>query len=158
MLTAETVNARLSYNPISGVFTWIDGSYRGKVAGYTNGYGYIMIRLEGKQYPAHRLAWLITHGELPPAQLDHRDRNRANNAITNLRLATASQNGVNKLATKPSGLPRGVYFQKGLATKYTALIRVNGKRVYLGTYDTADLAHAAYVSAARKHHGEFAIA
>jgi hypothetical protein len=155
MLTANRIKERLSYDPKTGVFVWATGRYMGKVAGHKDHYGYIMIRVDGKQYPAHRLAWLLTHGEWPPNQLDHRDRNRANNAMANLRPATHSQNGANKVVTKANGLPKGAIFHK-VSGKYFALIRVNGKRLYLGQHDTAELAHSAYVLAAQKYHGEFA--
>lgn len=43
----------------------------GDVAGCVDKDGYIQIRLKGKMYPAHRLAWLYVYGEWPQDEIDH---------------------------------------------------------------------------------------
>src|SRR5258708_7602367 len=63
--------------------------------------GYWRIRIEGKQYGAHRLAWLYIHGCWPACHIDHRDCNGLNNVFEKLRLATRQQNSANSRSKKP---------------------------------------------------------
>jgi hypothetical protein len=96
MLNKERLDELLDYSPDSGLFTW-KVNRRGKaksgcIAGSKNGQGYILIKIDGKFYFAHRLAWLVTHGTFPINMIDHIDGNRENNKINNLREATAEQN------------------------------------------------------------------
>jgi hypothetical protein len=148
-LTAEMVRERLDYNPSTGVLTWkalLCNRYAGKVAGSLHRRtGYVAVNIHHRTYPAHSLAWLYVHGELP-ALLDHIDGNRANNALANLRVATALQNQLNR----PS---RGYYRTR--CNKFAAAIRVAGERISLGNFDTPEEAHAAYSSAHAMYHGEY---
>lgn len=117
---------------------------------YTN--GYVVISIGGIRYGAHRLAWLYMHGELP-AQLDHEDDNRSNNAIKNLRKATYSQNNHKRnLNNNPLGY-KGVRYRSG---KFEANIRINGRITRLGFYQTVEEAAEAYKLAAKEHFEEFA--
>lgn len=99
-ITQQRLKELLCYDVQTGVFVWRAsrrGVKAGAVAGTKNGGGYRQICLDGCIYGAHSLAWLYVHG-VYPAQLDHEDTNRLNNAIKNLRLATHSQNGANRPA------------------------------------------------------------
>ena len=78
---SELVKRFLEYNPLTGEFKWRPSNN-----------GYVSIRIQGKAYLAHRLAWLITYGKMPKKDIDHIDRNRQNNRIDNLREVTASEN------------------------------------------------------------------
>ena len=70
----------------------------GQKAGCLKNDGYIQIRVEKKPYQAHRLIYLYHHGFLPdyPLELDHINRNRADNRIENLRIVTKSENQLNR--------------------------------------------------------------
>lgn len=62
----------LHYEPDTGQFTWkVESRRRSIKAGYPNSHGYIFIRVRGRDYAAHRLAWLLVHGDWPPDQVDH---------------------------------------------------------------------------------------
>lgn len=165
-LTSQRLREVLHYNPETGLFTWrvnIYSGHHGKrllravgdVAGGDAGNGYWRVSLDGKRYLAHRLAWLYMTGDWPNAQIDHRDRNPANNAWPNLREATNAQNGANKgaLANNKIGI-KGVFPTAN--GRFRAHIRVNGNRRYLGTFATAEVAHAVYRRAAKAAFGEFA--
>ena len=87
-LTAERLRELLSYSPETGLFYWrvSKGSVAaGTQAGNPGVRGYIVIRIDGVPHYAHRLAWLHVHGEHPTGEIDHRNNNRADNSISNLR-------------------------------------------------------------------------
>jgi hypothetical protein len=150
----------LSYDPETGVFTWLvrpsNCIHVGDVAGHLNKIGYRAIRIAGHYYLAHRLAWFYMTGEWPLGWMDHSDMVRDNNRWINLREATPSQNrancGVNSASL--TGL-KGVTW-KARRNKYEARIMINGKRFSLGFFDTAELAHEAYMRKAINLYGEFA--
>jgi hypothetical protein len=145
---------RLSYCPEAGVFTWLKTDCKKKtliVAGTKDKEGYIRIHIFGKKVAAHRLAWLFTHGVWPKEQIDHINGVRDDNRIENLREATKTQNGYNRAAIR--GL-KGVDFNKASA-KVKARVRVEGRSVWLGSYDTEEAAHEAYLSAAKELHKEY---
>lgn len=142
----------LTYNKESGLFTW---KHNGKSAGGTSG-GYIEIQINKVRFKAHRMAWAFVYGECPSdMEIDHENLNRADNRISNLRLATRSQNGRNKTAKSNSKTGvKGVYYDKQTG-KYRSEIQVDGKRLKLGRFLTIDDAAKAYRIAAEKYHGEF---
>lgn len=76
MLTQARLRELLSYDPVTGVFTWAcDHGHRAKkgdVAGHTRD-RYTTIGVNGKNHMAHRLAWLYMTGEHPTHEVDHRE-------------------------------------------------------------------------------------
>lgn len=86
---------------------------------------------------------------------DHENMRTLDNRVENLRIATTPQNRQNSLqqAQRKRGTLKGASFLRG---KWIAQIKVLGKKMYLGTYDTEEDAHAAYRAAAEKYHGAFA--
>jgi hypothetical protein len=150
----------LSYNPDTGIFTrLISTSNRvraGDVAGYIESSGYRMIRFEGRQYKAHRLAWLYQTGVWPPHDIDHSNMDRADNRWCNLRYASRSQNKANMRARQDntSGF-KGVCWKMD-HRKWQAQISIGGKTLHLGYRDSREEAAALYADAAVKYYGEFA--
>ena len=156
-LTQERLKYLLHYDLETGVFhnrAPRHGCPRGGVAGNTGTGGYVVLQLDGKKYLAHRLAWFYVYGCWPTEQIDHVDRNRVNNCIFNLREATSSENHCNTGCRQrsASGL-KGV--RKKPAGTFEAYIVKHNCWKYLGTFETAHLAHAAYCEAAKEIHGEF---
>lgn len=155
--THEELLARLHYDPISGIFTHLKSGGRkrvGSVAGSTDKKGYVSIGIDGFIYFAHHLAWFYIHKEWPD-RLDHRDRNGAHNAIGNLRLATNAQNIANRgvMGNSKTGV-KGVSINRH--GRYRVRLRINGKKVSFGSYETANEASAVYQREATRVHGEFA--
>jgi hypothetical protein len=160
-LTHEELLRALSYDSATGVFRWriATGCVKiGEVAGTPRGDGndYLVIRVKSRLYLAHVLAWFYMRAAWPTKLIDHRDRNKANNAFANQREATKSLNGGNSKAHahNSSGL-KGIYFSKQ-KRKWIAEITPNGRKIYLGGFTTPIEAHAAYAAAAQTHFGEFA--
>lgn len=160
MLTAERLRELLTYDPASGLFTRrvyrSPNAKAGDIAGTIDKDGYVQIQIDGKVYKAHRLAWLYMTGEWPESDIDHNDLDEGNNTWANLRPATVSQNAANcgKRPFNTSGL-KGVTFDKRKG-RWMAQIQVDRRCRHLGYHDTPELAHAAYASAAREIHGEYA--
>ena len=158
-ISAALVQDLFSYNPETGEFTRKarrQGARVGQVCGSPDSHGYLQIKINGRNYFAHRLAWLVVYGEWPKHQIDHIDRNPTNNRIANLREATNSQNNHNRgqQVNNTSGY-KGVCWNKR-AKRWKAYIKLHGRRTHLGYFNTADAAHAAYCVAAQELHGEFA--
>lgn len=157
MIAHDALLALLRYDPETGRFIRLvkRGSERvGTVAGTVNKNGYCQVQVEGRLHRAHRLAWFYMTGEWPEADVDHVNGDRLDNRWKNLREATRSQNNANRRATIDKGLKGTSYnIRRG---RWMAKINVNHQQIYLGYFDTAEEAHAAYVAAARLHYGEFA--
>lgn len=163
MITQARLKELLHYDPEMGVFTWINHYRRpdliGTVAGSPQGPGgYIVIAVCGREYKAHRLAWLYVHGRWPVKYLDHANRLKQDNRIDNLREATRAQNEQNKglRSSNTSGVT-GVYWSIA-AKKWMAYIRVNEQSKYLGIYEDKGEAIAARRTAELRYFGEFASA
>lgn len=155
--TQAALKSVLSYDPETGIFTRIKsigGKNRaGQVAGTINTLGYVQIYVCGAHHAAHRLAWLYMTGEWPSDNLDHKDENKQNNRFKNLRLATNAQNFQNISAARRdngTGL-RGVSRNRR-GKPFRARIKVDGKETTIGSFDTPEQAHAAYLDAKKKMH------
>lgn len=154
----EYIKSRVSYCPSTGEFRWLSGrpDRIGEIAGNRNG-KYAMIKIGPKNYNAHRLAWVIMTGEWPSCFVDHINGQPRDNRWENLRSATQSQNMANaKSIVKNSGLPRGVGDRGKGRLRYRASLKMNGKYIMLGAYETSEEAGEAYAKAAKLYFGEFA--
>ena len=153
-ITAENLREILDYNRDTGVFTWRiapRGHCAGAVAGCLDSHGYVVIRVAGANRKAHRLAWLHTHGELPDGQVDHINGKRSDNRLANLRVVTGQENQHNRRTAQTNGTSGflGASLQRG---RWRAQIKVDGKKIHIGSFDTAEEAHQAYLVAKRERH------
>ncbi|RKR65562.1 HNH endonuclease [Yokenella regensburgei] len=136
------------YSKETGVFRWkakTPGRNRqGKVAGKINNNGYVVIKLNGIEYQAHRLAWIYVTGDNPCGIIDHINRVRADNRFSNLRDVSHLDNTWNQSIRKnnTSGY-QGCNFHKN-TKKWEAKIRLNLRLIHLGYYSTAKDAGIAY--------------
>jgi hypothetical protein len=150
MITQERLKEVLSYDPESGDFCWKVKvgpiAKIGDKAG-SNSYGYRSIRVDKRRYAAHRLAWLYVHGYFPEHQIDHINRVRNDNRISNLREVSQSCNMRNMVGRSPSGV-KGVYKRCG---NWEAKITVGGRSINLGTFSTKLGAAKARAEAEEKH-------
>lgn len=67
----------------------------GQPLGSKTNKGYLYAQLQGQRYPVHHLVWLWHFGKLPK-QIDHINRDKADNRIENLREACGTLNNLNK--------------------------------------------------------------
>lgn len=157
-LTAERVRELLDYDPSTGEFRWRvsrgcgGGARAGDIAGSNDGTGgYWRIEIEQAAHYAHRLAWLYVYGEWPARFLDHRNEDKLDNRIANLRNATRAQNRQN--ITRPyRSNTSGYTGVRRFHHQWQAAISVDGKKYHLGTFNTAEEGHAAYLAAKRDLH------
>jgi len=162
-LSVGRIRELLEYDPTTGGFTWkVRRGGKAKAAsraGSRHSCGYLQIRIDGVRHLAHRLAWAIHHGTMPPRgiQVDHIDGDRANNRIGNLRLATNAENGRNRQnpGKRNSSGSTGVLWRIR-KQKWCAQITVNGRSIHLGYFTNKHDAIEARRLAEAKHFGEFA--
>lgn len=154
-LTAESLKLLLYYNRSSGQFVWIGkkkGVKIGSLAGSLNGgMNHIKIRIAGKNYYAHRLAWLYETGKWPSDNIDHIDGNPLNNSFDNLREANQSENCKNsRLRSDNSSGVVGVCWYEPY-NRWTAQIHSKGKNKRLGYFESFEDAVAARKAAEVKY-------
>jgi hypothetical protein len=155
-LTVDRLREVIDYDASTGHLTWKVSRGRsraGSRAGNRHCKGYWVVHIDGKNHLAHRLAFALSHGEWPEHEVDHENRQRDDNRLINLRSATPGQNKANTSGGRGISGLKGVSLSRG---RYRAQIQVNSKHLYLGTFDTPEMAHAAYQAAASQFFGAFA--
>ena len=96
--------------------------------------GYVTVRVFDRRVMVHCLIYKMATGE-EPEHIDHRDQDKSNNRISNLRAATHAQNQANREGWSDGY--KGVYPS---GKNYRAMISIDGKPTHIGTYDTEELA------------------
>ena len=146
----ELVRQRYFYSIISGKFYHLTSPCNSVKVGDEAGVlhkstGRCYIKINGVAYSRARLAWLWVTGEDPgELPVDHINRDRSDDSWINLRLATDTENNLNR-----GEMPRVVnkypcvYYRSGT---HQAVIRRNGVRIDLGSYQTAEEAHQAILN------------
>jgi hypothetical protein len=157
----EEVLKHFEYDRSAGALIWkLPTSMRvheGDSAGCLNGHGRVVISFLGKGFFRAHLVWLLENGALPPdgLEVDHRDRDRKNDRIGNLRLATASQNRANSSRSSANNATR----HKNIYMKGKKLIvRVIGAgRSVQKSFYTLEEAIRFRNIAVKEIHGEFGV-
>jgi len=139
----KLLDKKFDYSKEEGKFFWKNTEDE---AGYTTSDGYRAIKLNGKEYRVHQLVFLKEKGYIPEA-IDHKDHNRQNNVISNLRPTTHKENARNQSrnSANSSGFT-GVSLYKPTG-KWEAKIKVDGKQIHLGYFETKEEAIAARIKA-----------
>jgi len=119
-----------------------------------SGNGYACSYINGKQQRLHRLLFEHVYG-YSPKEIDHKNGNKFDNQIENLRDCTRSQNQANSKIREGSSKYKGVHWNKS-TSKWQASIRINYKPKHLGLFNSELKAAFAYDDAAIEAFGEFA--
>lgn len=152
------VRSKWSYDPIAGTLTALSGKNKGRVVGNRNTIGYLTLSVYNTQQLAHRIAWLIHLGELPPSRMviDHINGDHADNRLLNLRVCRHAQNIQNhKLSIRNTSGVSGVS-KNNRRGGWDAAIKANGQSISLGTHVRFEDAVAARRAAEVEYFGEYA--
>lgn len=135
--------------------TW-NSRYGLQRAGLLKKSAYCYVQIDGKRYAAHRIIWEMHNGAIPEGMdIDHKNRKRRDNRLSNLRLCTNAENRRNSKRRRDNRSKlKGVSISKN-GTPY-ARITLNRECFYLGTFSTPEAAHEAYCAAAKHYHQQFA--
>ena len=158
--TVAYLRKRIRYEPKTGKLFWLDcddmsnrwkAQFAGKEAFTAVCGGYRIGSVDDAKFKAHRIAWAIHYGELPSGQIDHKNGVRSDNQIENLRLATQQENMRNRTINRnnTSGTC-GVSWCKR-QKKWKAQIKVGGRLIHLGYFQSIDDAKAAREAASVRY-------
>lgn len=121
------IKTHFSYDPLTGIISRDD---RKNSSGSLDHNGYLILKIKGQQFKAHRIAWFLHYGTMPSMEIDHINHNRSDNRIENLRCVDRHGNlsNVTKLPNKETGIV-GIYidkYTKGLKKVFAT--KLNGKQ------------------------------
>jgi hypothetical protein len=153
MLTQSELKSKLIFFPEDGYFIRLPlGNAAGCIA-----QGYIRIKINGKPYLAHRLAWLYMTGNMPQDCIDHINGIKHDNRFINLRECTRQQNNLNVplKANNKSG-HKGVSWSK-IANKWKSTGYLNKKSIHLGYFNSPLDASEKYKLFINEHHKDFGL-
>ena len=146
---AGRIEDQIHYDPVTGVFTWEASKPRirkGSRAGGLTERGYRKIRINGKKYFEHRLAFYLVTGEWPTDQVDHINGTTDDNRWINLREASNGQNQWNAKPYSSTGV-KGVY---KVGDKYRVKGHLDQHLCYTDDFDLACILSTEH----REKHGE----
>jgi hypothetical protein len=106
----------------------------------TRGYKTLKVNNSNHKFQlwGHHFAWYMTYNNVDFIMLDHINKDKSDNRISNLRSVTSSENLHNKES-------KGCWFDKS-RNKWTTAITIKGKRKTLGRFDTEQEAIETYMS------------
>lgn len=159
-MTQKPTQARLKelfdYDPDTGLVTrrtTVNNKAKigERLARKTTG-GYIQVSVDRRLYALHRLIWMWVYGEYPQDHIDHINRVRDDNRLSNLRVVTHAENMLNKAvySSNWTGTPGVTWYSRG--SKWVARISAKGRRMHLGYFPSMEAAKEAYLKAKEMHH------
>jgi len=152
-ITQKFLKEHFEYISESGIFILVKQYTKhntktrlGDIVGCINNCGYIHIKINGKKFLAHRLAWLYEYGVFPTLEIDHINRCKTDNRIANLRESNREINMQNQFK-----IGIGTYYRSDV-NRYYAKIGVAGTQIHLGSFTTQSEANLAYINAKQIYH------
>jgi hypothetical protein len=160
-ISHERLLELLDYNSDSGIFTrriTAGGQVIGDRVGAITTKGYLYTSVDTRKYMCHVLAWFYHYKAWPTNQIDHIDRVKTHNWISNLQDVTQNVNQHNRIIPRKDNKSGfiGVSFYPKL-NKFAAKIRVNKMGIHLGYHNTPEEAHQAYLNAKAIYHPSFTL-
>ncbi len=154
-ISAKRVRELFDYEPHSGHLLWRKPTNKrfrpGSIVGSPTKNGYLRTSVDDVDCYVHRLIWLHQTGAWPKADVDHVNGDRRDNRWENLRAATRAQNQENQAKAKAHN-QTGLLGAHKHRKRFASEIKIEGVRVRLGLFDTAEAAHQAYLAAKAKGH------
>lgn len=149
VLSIERLREVLDFSPETGIFRWkvsLNGRSPVGSSPQTVANGYYVLSIDRCRFYQHRLAWFYVNSAWPAELIDHIDGDKRNNRISNLRLASPSQNYGNGRSYGNGKFARGVSFDKRntAASCWIAKAKDHNSWVRIGSFPTEELAAAAY--------------
>lgn len=156
MFTLDELKSVVRYEPETGEIVYLKKTANRTKAGDRAGWvnrtsGYRQISVFCRAFQEHRLVWFYMTGEWP-AFIDHIDGERANNRWSNLRSVSKSVNAENQHKAKANNKTGFLGVHRQSSGRFNARIDVRGKPFHLGTFDSPEEAHSAYLTAKRQLH------
>jgi len=127
----------------------------GNEAGTLTVDGYLTVTVLGRQFYVHRICWFLATGKWPTANIDHLNGVKSDNCWPNLRLATHSQNGCNRLNSANKSGCKNVYWSN-TRNRWVIDITLNRVRVFHKVMEDYEEAVALAKAKMDELHGEFA--
>lgn len=144
-ITQDKLLEAFEYNPSNGELRYKHDSIsgkRGELATIKHSQGYLTVRINGKDYLAHRIVFFMSYGYFP-VQVDHINHIRTDNSLNNLREVSNRDNQLNtSLSINSKTKINGVCLHKP-TNKYRAYIMVDRKHIHLGLFNTVEEASLA---------------
>ena len=134
----EKLNEYIQYDPLTGIIIWKKDKGNRKAGSVVGGKfgkeGYLRMKIFGKNYLSHRMAWLLSYGSIPNDEIDHINQNTSDNRLSNLRLVSGSENKKNKKRYKnnSSGIVGVRWYSK--TSRWVASISIDGNQIHLGYF------------------------
>lgn len=145
--TKESVREMFEYDAKTGALLWKNCWHKrlnNTPAGSDYQDGYKRVGINGGSHMQHRVIWIHVHGSIPRGmEIDHKNGIRSDNRISNLRLASRSTNMLNLQRAHRDNRNGFLGVTRHKSGKFQAVL----SHRYLGLFDTAEQAHAAYTSA-----------
>ena len=146
----EEIRNRFKYDgeKLRKTFNWDE-------AGTLSTNGYLVVSVSDKTFYVHRICWFLQTGEWPEGSVDHINGVKTDNGWSNLRLATHSQNGCNRLNSANKSGCKNVYWSN-TRNRWVIDITLNRVRVFHKVMEDYDEAVALAKAKMDELHGEFA--
>lgn len=123
-------------------------AFIGKPVGSVGSKGYYKTSVNKKTLLVHRIIWEMHYGGIPSGMMvDHKDRNKLNNSINNLRLASNSQNQKNRMSK--------CYSYNKASNKWRVFLSIDKVQVYFGSFDSEEIAKRESGRLKNIHYKEF---
>ena len=136
-LTQEEVRKHLNYNPETGELMWREWRRGRKTSlnvGRTQSNGYMQLQINGTLYQLHRVIWLWVYGYFPENEIDHINRVRSDNRLSNLREVSRTCNARNcGIDPRNKTGVKGIYWETKRKA-WLSSIKANDKRKHLGRF------------------------
>lgn len=149
--SVDRLRELFNYNPQTGDLTWkvVDGSKSsdGNCRSIRNNGRYYGVRIDGESYLVHRVIMKLMTGHDPADVIEHIDDNGLNNRFDNL-VESTQPNNIRTYYRNTNGTVKGYKLLPN--GRFYSSIRIDNSEYNLGTYDTAEEATEAYLSAARQ--------